>query len=131
MAKARERVVSGVAGDRCTPLAMLTTSLHSLQPLSLPCCCGNLATQVPMSEVFRSPRSSLQMNCALPGRKPVASEVGPPGHHPSYQPRQPAHPLSFLSTAVITLAALSPFQNLIPPRITLSGSWSERTSHED
>lgn len=53
-----------MVGDRCPPLAMLTgqgssTFYCSMQPLSLPRRCGNLATQVSMSGASRAPSSRL------------------------------------------------------------------------
>lgn len=53
-----------MVGDRCIPLAMLmgrgsSTFYCSTQPLSLPRRCGNLATQVSMSDASRAPPSRL------------------------------------------------------------------------
>lgn len=42
-----------------------STFLCSVQPLALPCCCGNLATQMPMSDASRPPPSHLKVHCKV------------------------------------------------------------------
>lgn len=51
-----------VIGDRCTllPRDRGSSTFHCfMQPLSLPHCCGNLATQAPVSDASRSLPSPL------------------------------------------------------------------------